>query len=95
MTVCDLGSGARCLLSLKCSFEPSWLGCMINYAACFIVHIAKYLRELSAKIIIFLPFGVAFNILLSVISVNLTGPGHTFILAQFILISSLGQEQEP
>ena len=43
VTVCDLGSGARCLLSLKCSFEPSWFGCMINYAACSIVHIAKYL----------------------------------------------------
>ena len=33
--------------------------------------------------------------LLSVTSVNLTGPEHTFILAQIILISSLGQEQEP
>ena len=30
MTVCDLGSGARCLISLQCSFEPSWFGCMIT-----------------------------------------------------------------
>ena len=29
VTVCDLGSGARCLISLQCSFEPSWFGCMI------------------------------------------------------------------
>ena len=44
MTVCDLGSGTRCLISLQCSFEQSWFGCLINYAACFIVHIAKYLE---------------------------------------------------
>ena len=30
VTVCDLGSGARCLMSLQCSFEPSWFGCMIT-----------------------------------------------------------------
>ena len=30
MTVCDLGSGARCLISLQCSFEPSWFGFMIT-----------------------------------------------------------------
>ena len=28
--VCDLGSGASCLISLQCSFEPSWFGCMIT-----------------------------------------------------------------
>ena len=43
--------------------------------------------ELSAKINIFLPFGVAFNSLLSVTSVNLTGSEHTFILAQLIFQS--------
>ena len=51
MTVCDLGSarGARCLISLQCSFELSWFGCMIiYYAACFIIHIAKYPREFYA-----------------------------------------------
>ena len=41
----------------------------------------------SAKINIFLPFGVAFNSLLSVTSVNLTGSEHTFILAQLIFQS--------
>ena len=38
MTVCDLGSGARCLISLLCSFEPSWFH--DYYAACF-KHVAS------------------------------------------------------
>ena len=43
VTVCDLGSGARCLISSQCSFEPSCVGCTINYAGCFIVHIANFM----------------------------------------------------